>query len=171
MRTSRRSAVLLLALAALLLSAASASAGTLTYDGDTLVFTGGDNLSHEVQFRLSDDAANDEIIDTQAIASAPGGCVYIVDPTWVSCPGHAKVRVDLGAGNDSVTTVRDCFDVYTINLGEGTNDNDFNEGCDTAATATVTAGSGQDTLSGGSAVTNVMMFAGGGADTTERRGR
>ena len=165
MRVSRRFAVLPLALAAFLSVSASASASTLSYDGGTLVYTAGDNLDHEVQFRLSDDSANDEIIDTRPITTGPGDCFYVVNPTWVSCPAHAAVRADLGAGDDSVTTARDCFDAYTINLGEGTNDNDFNEGCDTAATATVTAGSGQDTLSGGSAVTNVTMFAGGGADT------
>jgi Ca2+-binding RTX toxin-like protein len=168
MRTSRRSAVLLLALAAFLSLAASASAGMLSYDGATLVFTGGDNLDHEVQFRLSTDGANDEIIDTQPITDGPGDCFYVVDPTWVSCPGHARVRVDLGSGNDTVTTggsQGDCFDVYTINLGDGTNDNDMASGCATPATATITAGSGQDTLRGGSASTNVTIFGGGGADT------
>ena len=129
------------------------------------MFTGGDNLDHEVQFRLSEDGASDEIIDSQPITSGPGDCVYVVDPTWVSCPAHAAVRADLGAGNDSVTTARDCFAAYTINLGEGTNDNDFNDACDTVATATVSAGAGDDTLTGGSATTSVTIFAGGGRDT------
>jgi Ca2+-binding RTX toxin-like protein len=165
MRTYRRSAVLLLALGASLLLAASASAaGTLTYDGGTLVFTAGDGLSHEVQFRLSDDGNNDEIIDIQTIASAPGDCFYVVDPTWVSCPGHAGVRADLGAGNDTVTTAQDCFTSYTINLGDGANENNFNSGCPDVATATVNSGSGDDTLRGGSAGTTTTINAGGGAD-------
>ncbi|MDQ1712529.1 MAG: hypothetical protein QOE45_1979, partial [Frankiaceae bacterium] len=163
MRTRRRSAVVLLALAAFLLLAASASAaGTLTYDGDTLVFTTSDNLNHDVQFRLSDDGNNDEIIDIQTIASAPGDCFYVVDPTWVSCPGHAGVRADFGAGNDSVTTARDCFTSYTFNLGDGANDNDFNSACPDTATATVNSGSGDDTLRGGSAGTSTTLNAGGG---------
>ena len=164
MRTSLRSAVPLLALGAFLFLATSASAGTLSYDGDTLVFTAGDNLNHQVQFRLSDDGANDEVIDVQTIASAPGDCFYVVDPTWVSCPGHAQMRADLGAGNDTVFTARDCFTGYVINLGDGTNENDFNTGCPVPASATVTSGSGDDTLRGGPAGTTTTIAAGGGAD-------
>jgi serralysin len=164
-RTSRRSAVLLLALGAFLLLAASASASSLSYDGDTLVLTGGDNLDHEVQFRLSSNGSNDEILDNQGIPTGPGDCSYVVNPTWVTCPAKSAVRVELGAGDDSVTTQLDCFTGYTINLGDGTNSNNFNGDCDTPATATISGGSGQDTLHGGSATTAVTMFAGGGGDT------
>ena len=79
------------------------------------------------------------------------------------------MRVDLGAGNDVVTTAHssqgDCFLVYTINLGDGTNSNDMNTGCtDAGATATITGGSGQDDLRGGSATTSVTLNGGGGDD-------
>jgi Ca2+-binding RTX toxin-like protein len=163
-RTFLRSAIPLLALGAFLFLAASASAGTLSYDGDTLVFTAGDNLDHQVQFRLSDDGASDEVIDIQTIASAPGDCFYVVDPTWVSCPGHAQMRAELGAGNDAVFIARDCFTGYVINLGDGANENDFSTGCPVAATATVTSGSGDDMLRGGPVGTATTIVAGGGAD-------
>jgi len=140
-----------------------ASAGTVSYDGDAIVLTGGDNLSHDVQFRLNGN--RDEILDTQPITSAPGDCYYVVDPTWVSCPGHNDMRVDLGSGNDSVMTRLDCFAVYTINLGDGTNSSELSADCDPGATATITSGSGQDDLDGGTP--NTTFFAGGGDDTVQ----
>src|SRR4051794_22263647 len=72
---------------------------TAMYDGSTVVITGGDDAAHDIQFRLSADGVHDEIIDQAGIASAPGDCTYVSDPTWISCPGHASVRVDLGGGN------------------------------------------------------------------------
>jgi hypothetical protein len=86
----------------------------------------------------------------------------------VSCPPHTELRVELGSGSDSVTTggsQGDCFAVYTINLGDGTNDSFLNGACTDPGTATITAGSGEDTLQGGSATTSVTIFGGGGADT------
>jgi Ca2+-binding RTX toxin-like protein len=168
--TAWTSTIAILMLLALGAFAPAALAGTVTFSGNTLVFTGGDNLDHEVQFRFNASTGNDEIIDIQPITSAPGTCAYVVDPTWVSCPPHSELRVDLGSGNDFVgtahSTMGDCFLVYTINLGDGTNDNDLNRACtDPGATATITSGSGDDTLRGGSASTNVTIFAGGGADT------
>ena len=44
------------------LGASTAAAGTVSYDGDAVVFTGGDALDHELQFRL--DGNNDDIIDS-----------------------------------------------------------------------------------------------------------
>lgn len=169
-RLGLHSLVLAIAILAIGIWAPTAVAGTITYDGDTVVFTGGDNLDHQVQFRFNSSTGADEIIDTQAIASAPGDCSYVVDPTWVSCPGHSNMRVELLGGNDSVTTAHsamgDCFLTYTINLGEGTNSNDMNTGCaDPGATATINSGSGDDNLRGGSASTAVTINSGGGADT------
>jgi Ca2+-binding RTX toxin-like protein len=166
-RTGTIAIVMLLALGAF---APAAMAGTVTFSGDTLVFTGGDNLDHEVQFRFNPSTGEDEIIDSQSITSIPVGCTYVFSNTWVSCPPHSELRVELGAGNDFVTTAHstmgDCFVVYTINLGEGTNGNDMNRACsDAGATATISAGSGEDTLRGGSASTRVTIFAGSGADT------
>ena len=159
---------LVLAIAMLALGAVSAHATTAEYSGDTLVITGGDNAAHEIQFRFS--GGNDEIIDTVPFTSIPVDCTVVVPNTWISCPGHANVRVDLGAGNDFVTTAHstmgDCFLTYTINLGNGTNGNDLNTGCtDPGATATITGGSGQDNLRGGSATTTATLIGGGGDDT------
>jgi Ca2+-binding RTX toxin-like protein len=170
LRLGRHSLVLAIAMVAVGIWAPAAVAGTITYDGDTVVFTGGDNLNHEVQFRFNATTGADEIIDIQSITSAPGDCSYVVDPTWVSCPGHSNMRVELLGGDDFVTTAHstmgDCFLVYTINLGDGANGNDMNTGCtDAGATATITSGSGDDDLRGGSASTSVTINAGGGADT------
>lgn len=149
-------------LLALLASAAPALAGTVTFDGDVLVFTGGDDLNHEVQFRSV--AGRDEVLDTQPFTH-PVECTVIVATTWVSCPPHFGVRVVLGGGNDIVWTEDDCFDTYDIALGNGFNSNTFDETCPTPATGTITAGSGQDTLSGGSASTVITISSGDGADT------
>ena len=159
---------LVLAMAILLVGVASAQATTISFSGDgsTLIISGGDNASHEIQVRFN--GGNDEVIDTQTI-NAPD-CTPVSGDKWVSCPPHNNLQVDLGSGNDFVTTAHstkgDCFLVYTINLGEGTNGNDMNTGCtDAGATATINSGSGDDNLRGGSASTAVTINSGGGADT------
>jgi Ca2+-binding RTX toxin-like protein len=152
-------------------SAPIAAAGELSYpDADTIMFTAADNLNHQVQFRLSDDAQNDEIIDIQQFTSIPGNCTVLVANTWISCPGHMNVQADFGAGNDSVTTAHstngDCFLHYTFNMGEGANETDFNSACtDAGATATINSGSGDDTLRGAASTTVTTINAGGGNDT------
>jgi Ca2+-binding RTX toxin-like protein len=168
LRVLSRAVILAAAIACLGTSTALATTVGYSGDGSTVIVTGGDNADHEIQFRLSADQAHDEIIDTVPFTTIPGDCTVVVNPTWISCPGHGSVQVDLGAGNDTVTTggsQGDCFFVYTFNLGEGTNDNDMSNGCPDAATATINAGSGDDTLRGGSASTSVTIFSGGGADT------
>ena len=147
---------------------ATASAGTVSFEGGTVVFTGTDGLPHDVQFRISSDLAHDEIYDSQPIAldvSAQADCV--VDPllnSHVTCPGHASVRVDLGAANDSVTLRLDCFDSFTVNLGEGANSfNGSDNGCGTIGTGTVNGGAAHDDLGGGT--DNETLNGGGGDDT------
>jgi Ca2+-binding RTX toxin-like protein len=157
-------------LLALCVAAPAAMAGDVSFDGDTLVFSGGDNGDHEVQFRLV--GGRDEIIDSEdfdSFPSDPGECTY-PGPlnNHISCPGKNNVRVELGAGNDEVIFESgangDCFYVYTINLGDGTNDNRMNSSCPEAATATVTGGTGEDTFRGGSPNTVITMFGNGGPD-------
>jgi Ca2+-binding RTX toxin-like protein len=142
--------------------APAAMAGAVTYDGAAIVFTGGDNLNHEVQFRYDASTGRDHVLDSQVITSTPGDCQYEVQYTWISCPGHTEMRVVLGSGNDGVTTTLDCFDAYTINLGEGTNNSRLSDDCAPGAPATIASGSGQDNLGGGAADTT--FFAGGGDD-------
>jgi Ca2+-binding RTX toxin-like protein len=50
-------------------------------------------------------------------------------------------------------------------MGEGSNDSNFSDACTDLATATITAGAGDDTLRGGSPTTSTTIFAGGGPDT------
>jgi Ca2+-binding RTX toxin-like protein len=165
---------LLLALAA---STATAVAGTVSYDGATLVFTGGDNLDHDMQFRYHPDTGRDHILDSQTITSFPGDCQYESAGPFVSevsCPGRAALRVDLGAGHDDVVfdqsssidmSEGDCFFSYVINLGDGNNTNSMNQACPDPAPLTITAGSGNDVLKGGPAGTSATIVAGGGRDT------
>ncbi len=148
-----------------LAGAAPAPAATISYDGAVLVVTGGDNLNHEVQFRYDGVNNRDEILDSQQFTGIPGDCTVIVANTWISCPAHTGVRVVLGGGNDKVFFNPDCFDTYELTLGNGSNENTFDETCTNAATGTITAGSGQDTLRGASASTVMTINAGDGADT------
>jgi len=159
--------------ASMALGASTALAGTVTYDGSAVVFTGGDNLDHELQFRFDPATGRDHVIDSQAITSAPGDCQYEGTTTRVSCPGHADVRIELGGGRDRVyfngtsSEEGDCFNSYVINLGDGSNENTMYAACGPAATGTITAGSGNDTLRGGSASTRMTINAGGGNDTVD----
>ncbi|MDQ3029018.1 MAG: hypothetical protein M3R09_03090 [Actinomycetota bacterium] len=152
------------------LGASTAVAGTVSYDGDAVVFTGGDDLDHELQFRL--DGNNDDIIDSQPITSAPGDCTF-VGSNRVICPGSPAVRVELGGGRDRLyfngtsSQAGDCFLSYDIRLGNGSNENVMRTDCPDPATATITSGSGDDTLRGGSPGTSTTIFAGGGNDNVD----
>ena len=147
---------------------ATASATTVDFsaDGTTLIVTGGDNANHDIQFRLSADQLHDEILDAVAFTTIPGTCT-VTSQTWIVCPAHVNVQVDLGAGNDGVTFVSqgfDCFNGYVLNLGDGANTLNLSGSCTPAPgdTASVTSGSGPDTLTGGSQ--GATFSAGGGDD-------
>ena len=159
---------LVLAIAMLALGAVNAHATTAAYSGDgtTLIITGGDNASHEIQFRFN--AGNDEIIDTQQFTSMPGDCSQVSGlTTWISCPGHSNLKVDLGPGNDDVTFVSqgfDCFDAYELNLGDGDNTVNLSSDCDAPlGPTTVNSGAGADVLTAGSQA--FTFNAGGGNDS------
>ena len=170
-RPFRRAALLASALFGVFvaLGTSTAVAGTVSYDGDAVVFTGGDNDGHELQFRLS--GGDDDIIDSEPITSAPSDCTFMT-PTRVVCPGSPDVRVELGGGSDDVYFSSgsdydgDCFLSYTLNLGGGDNYVEMNDDCTGAATATLTAGSGNDSFRFGSPSTNMNIVAGAGNDST-----
>jgi Ca2+-binding RTX toxin-like protein len=170
LRLATASLVALFALGAV---TGTALATTISYSADatTLVVTGADNANHDIQFRAN--AGNDDIIDVVPFTSVPADCTAMpatpVPNTWFTCPGHVSVQVDLGAGNDGVTfggSNADCFNGYTVNLGDGANTVAFGSGCQTdpAETGTVTSGSGPDTLTGGNQ--SAMTFNAGGGDDT-----
>lgn len=180
-RITVRSVLCVLAVACGALAAGgsgTALATTVTYDGDTLVVTGGDNAGHDIQFRLVFLGANqtdprDRIIDAGGFTSIPADCDLGEPTNSIDCPPHVNVRVDLGAGNDDVTfggSLGDCFNDYVVNLGEGANTARLNDGCPTtpAETATLTGGSGPDQLVGGTQATTFL--AGGGDDTVNGGG-
>ena len=171
MRVSKqRTAVLALTMVlALGAFAPAAVAATVSYDSNLLQVTSGDNLDHDLQFRYDPASGEDNIIDSQALDGG-GGCTWVVDPTWMRCPGSNNVRVDVFGGDDSVTFAQgatldgDCFVGYVINLGNGTNDNNLNTDCTVPATLSITAGSGNDLLRGGPPGTSSTIFAGSGND-------
>ena len=137
---------------------------------------GGDNAAHDIQFRLSNDATHDEIIDTVQFTSIPADCDVVVANTWISCPGHGNVQVDLGAGNDYVTFVSqgfDCFNAYELNLGEGANTVNLSSDCGDALTgpATINSGSGPDVLTRGLAGHHVQRRRRGRQRVREPRQR
>jgi Ca2+-binding RTX toxin-like protein len=68
-RTARTTTIAIATLLALGACASGALAGTLAYDGAAIVFTGGDNLDHEVQFRYDASTGRDHILDTHDITS------------------------------------------------------------------------------------------------------
>ena len=80
---------LVLAIAMLLVVPVGARATTISYSGDTLIVTGGDNTGHSVQFRYDGATGRDNILDNQTITSAPGDCQYEGLNSWVSCPATA----------------------------------------------------------------------------------
>ena len=158
---------LVLAVAMLLVGSTAVQATTVSYSGDTLIVTGGDNTRHVVQFRYADATGRDHILDNQAITAAPGDCQYEGLDSWISCPGHGNVKVDLGSGNDEVTFVSqgfDCFNAYELNLGEGANSLNLSGDCGPSLTgpATVNSGSGPDVLTAGSQ--GPLTFNAGGGD-------
>jgi Ca2+-binding RTX toxin-like protein len=160
---------LVLAISMLLVGPVGASATTVSYSGDTLVVSGGDSTRHVVQFRYDDATGRDHILDNQTITSAPGDCQYEGLDSWVSCPGHGNLKVNLGGGNDDVTFVSqgfDCFNAYELNLGDGANKLDLSSDCGPSLTgpATVNSGSGGDVLSAGSQGP-ITFNAGGGDDS------
>lgn len=157
---------MVLAVAMLLAGAAGAQATTVDYDGDTVVVTGGDNASHSVQFRISSDGQFDQILDSVAFTSAPVDCT-VETVNKLVCPAHGNVKVDLGAGNDSIrfnSQGFDCFNAYELNLGDGTNELGLSDQCGPTLTgpATANSGSGDDTLTVGSQA--ITLNAGGGND-------
>ncbi len=175
MRVSKQRTALLVLTMLLVLGAfapAALAVSTVGLDGDTLVVTDDGDLNHQLQFRLAatgDDEVPyvDQIYDTQSISTTGlDDCEVVVD--HIECPGAPNVRVDLGSGDDSVNfgtaALGDCFDSYVINLGNGSNETEMNTSCSGAAIGTTNAGSGNDTLRGGSPGTTMVINAGGGDD-------
>jgi Ca2+-binding RTX toxin-like protein len=157
---------LVLAIAILLVGAASANATTVSFNGGQLIVSGVDSASHEIQFRFNAATPGDDILDSQPI-TAPAECLHETDK-WVHCPGSDKLKVDLGSGSDEVTFVSqgfDCFNAYELNLGDGANTVNLSSDCGDALTgpAIINSGSGPDVLTAGSQAFTIN--AGGGNDS------
>jgi hypothetical protein len=95
----RRSMILAGAIAALALSPAAASAGTIAYEGDTLVVTAGPGEANSITFG-GDEEGRLSISDAAGY-SFPGDRCTQVDPEYsIQCDLPARIRANLGDGND-----------------------------------------------------------------------
>ena len=164
-RLARQS--LVLAIAMLLVGAASAHATTVKYDNATLIVDGRRQRLPRDPVPMSKEHLEDEILDNQPSSPQSDDCTVVKPNKGSVCPGSANLKVNLGAGNDGVTFVSqgfDCFNAYELNLGDG--DNTVNLSSDCAAPlgpTTVNSGAGADVLSAGSQA--FTFNAGGGNDS------
>ena len=154
-----------------------ATGATATARGATVAFGTADTLivtaeeANALQFRLTDDQTQDDLISDTGFSAYPAECTNIdfnVPTHRITCPGSTNLRLALGSGANSVIfnhpTNASCFVGYEINLGDGNNQLTLPASCPVAAsTITVTAGSGTDTLRGG-LQGPVSFVAGGGND-------
>ena len=155
--------------------APGAIASVVTFEGDAVVFTAGDNADHDVQFRFnSTDPGFDEILDTHPITSYPAECaLFSGSDSHLICPGRNVVRVELGAGRDLVdfhgtsSCARGLLRHLHHQPRRGRQRNTMTTALHGPANGTVTAGSGDDMLRGGSASTTTTINGGGGNDTVD----
>jgi Ca2+-binding RTX toxin-like protein len=178
-RTSRRSAVLLLALAAFLLSATSASA-TLTVVAATgidptenpsiitlgVVGSGGEDPS--VRFEDPDITVNNSGGVVLSQSAADQGCTQDSNNLKVTCPdgvfGDFQAAFD---GNNDGLSEQVCFHTGEVDMGDGTN-NYQGPACLQPLVYTVFGGSGEDSFSGSNNTQSktVDQFAGQGGNDT-----
>ena len=96
----RRSTILAAALVAFALAPAAASAGTITYDGDTLVLTAGPGAD---SITFGGEQAGLLSIADAAPYSFPAERCTQLDPQYaIQCELPARIHVDLGDGDDRV---------------------------------------------------------------------
>jgi RTX calcium-binding nonapeptide repeat (4 copies) len=95
----RRSMMLAGAIATLALSPAAASAGTIAYEGDTLVVTAGPGEANSITFGGEEEGRLS--ISDAAGYSFPGDRCTQLDPAYsIQCDLPARIRANLGDGND-----------------------------------------------------------------------
>jgi Ca2+-binding RTX toxin-like protein len=173
-RTFRRSAVLVLCTAAIVVAGASVASAAITLreDGASIVLEDA-SLSNDTL--LSFTAPDTYTVQNRdgsgfGILLYSGGVCHFspTDNDAAECPASAfnDIKATYGGGNDSFRFYGSCIPTTTINLGEGTN-GFTGEDC-TGATATVTGGSGQETFNGGEAAET--FFGGGGDDELKAYG-
>jgi len=170
----RHAAVAALVALASLAGAGSASAAiTLTYSGTTIGISGSGANDTYVGFTTTYDPSGTVTVrnSTGVVNSTGGVCVQEDVPalgSYFHCPtSTTAVDASYGAGNDHFTLEGVCIPQVTLALGDGVNEfwQSYTDGCAGATPrpkATVTAGSGQDTLLGG--VGDDTLRGGGGND-------
>jgi hypothetical protein len=91
--------ILASALAALALAPATASAGTIAYEGDTLVLTAGPGEANSITFG-GEEAGRLSISDAAGYAFPADRCAQ-TDPGYaIQCDLPARIRANLGDGDD-----------------------------------------------------------------------
>jgi hypothetical protein len=93
-----RSTIPLLAACAALLVPATAQAGTLSYEGDTLVYRAAPGVSDSPSLGVAEDGRLSIYEDDLTLAP---GCTQ--EASWAAayCPMPARIRLELGDGDDS----------------------------------------------------------------------
>jgi len=147
---------------AVLLPAASASAGTLTREGDTLVFRAAPGEANDLF--VNDESPEFAFNDSQPITIAASGCEGAGPdfPTIVRCAPSAAVRVELNDGDDVFRVGSNWRAAVPIAVDGGAG-NDRLEGG--AEADTFAGGDGDDTLKGGDG--DDTLDGGAGRDNLE----
>jgi Ca2+-binding RTX toxin-like protein len=147
--------------AAVLLVPAAAQASTVSYDGDTLVYTADPGVRDFVN--LGKDDAGRLTISGDENSTIPGDCTndYVVH-----CPMPARVRLNLGDGDDS----NGFSSEYPAALPVEVNGGDGKDQLQTynASAAKLDGGAGNDVLKGWD--TNDTLLGGAGDDEIQASG-
>ncbi|WP_028067879.1 Ig-like domain-containing protein [Solirubrobacter soli] len=140
---------------------ASAKAATLTFDGGTLTYTAEGGRANSVTIVAVGGLVGVRVGDDDLFAQPPG-CTPLDGPpnTGYACPGVARVVVNAGDLDDSVTAADDVPVPLTIDGEAGNDDLGGGAGDDVLA-----GGDGQDQLAGGSG--NDVLDGGAGDDTLD----
>jgi Ca2+-binding RTX toxin-like protein len=177
-RTSRRSAVLLLALGAFLLLAASASATVTVVAASgidptenpsiiTLGVVGSGGEDPSVRFESPDITVNNSNGVVLSQSAADQGCTQDANLLKVTCPdvfGDFQAQFD---GNNDGLSEQVCFHTGEVDMGDGTNDYQ-GPACLQPLVYAVYGGSGEDSFSGSDNTQSqtVDEFTGNGGNDT-----
>ncbi len=156
----RRTWMTTAALAAALLAPASAGAATLSYEGDTLVYRG-DPVADTTMFSAEDDGTL-RVASAPTALATPGGCSTPEYSSGVSCPMPAKLRIELGGGNDVPGFSMRWPAGSTIEVLGQDGDDNLRDVTHSEAASVIDGGAGNDALQG--FLGNDLLIGGPGND-------
>src|SRR5918996_1232955 len=144
-----------------LVAAPAASAGTIAYDGDTLVVAAAPGEQNFVTFG-SEQAGRISISDSGADHSYPGGRCSRLDAGYpIHCDAPARIRADFGDGDDTVVVDHMVPAGTAVEIAAGPG-RDSVKAIDANTRLTADGGPGDDTLRSEGA--GDVLRGGAGAD-------